>query len=85
VFAPEDIAEAFAACRSVTIPNQLRRRLRGHRPDLVAEFRALAPHRPPVRIQVWNMRRAVVTASVVLAALLAVFVVDVYARTAGLL
>jgi tRNA A-37 threonylcarbamoyl transferase component Bud32 len=85
LFAPEDIAEAFAACRSITIPSQLRRRLRDHPVDRVEKFRALAPHRPPVRIQVWNMRRAVVTASVIAAALLAVVVVYVYARTAGLL
>ena len=85
LFAPEDIAEAFAACRSVTIPSQLRQRLRGHPVDLLTEFRALAPHRPPVRIQVWNMRRAAVTASVITAALLAVVVGYVYGRTAGLL
>ena len=85
LFAPDDIAEAFAACRSITIPTQLRRRLRNHRPDLVAQFRELAPHRPPVRIQVWNMRRALVTASVVTAAVLAIVLMYVYARTAGLL
>jgi tRNA A-37 threonylcarbamoyl transferase component Bud32 len=85
LFAPEDIAEAFAACRSITIPTQLRGRLRVHRPELVEEFRRLAPERPPVPIQVWTMRRMAITASVAVAVLAAIALMYAYARVAGLL
>jgi len=83
-FAADDIAEAFAATRSVTLPTQLRNRLRADSRDLVAEFRRLAPRRQPVSIQLWSVRRVGVTAMVLLAALLAVGLVASYARLAGL-
>ncbi len=60
-FAQEDIAEAFAATRSVTLPSQSRsslamlRKERGI--DIVEEFRALAPRREPISIQRWGLRR----------------------------
>jgi tRNA A-37 threonylcarbamoyl transferase component Bud32/membrane-associated phospholipid phosphatase len=72
-FAPEDIAEAFAATRSVTLPSQSRSSLalfkkeRGI--DLVEEFRKLAPPAEPISIQRWSHRRIRVT----LGAALAVF------------
>ncbi len=60
-FAPEDIAEAFAATRSITIPTQtqsmLRSRLRADQKDVLARFRALAPPREPITIQRWGSRR----------------------------
>ena len=57
-FAPDDIAEAFAASRSVTIPAQLRARLRadGPRPPRHVSP-ASRPHRPPIAIQRWSVRR----------------------------
>ncbi len=70
VFDPHEIAEAFAAAGSVTIPRQLHRLLAGA--DLVAEFRALAPYHAPIAIQRWSVRRvrlAVATAAGVLGAL----------------
>jgi tRNA A-37 threonylcarbamoyl transferase component Bud32 len=85
VFAPDDLAEAFAASRSVTIPTQLRSRLRADGRDLLAQFRALAPDRRPVRIQLWTMRRVGVTTCVLLAVALAAIAVYAYARLAGLL
>jgi tRNA A-37 threonylcarbamoyl transferase component Bud32/membrane-associated phospholipid phosphatase len=85
VFAPEDVAEAFAACRSVTIPTQLRARLRADGRDLIGRFRALAPERPTVPIQLWTLRRIGVTACVVLAVLLASVAIYAYASLAGLL
>ncbi len=84
-FAPEDVAEAFAASRSVTIPTQLRTRLRADGRDLVARFRVLAPPRPPVRIQLWTLRRVAVTVGMLLAVALAVVSAYAYARLAGLL
>jgi tRNA A-37 threonylcarbamoyl transferase component Bud32 len=85
LFALDDLAEAFAASRSVTIPTQLRARLRADGRDLLGRFRALAPARPPVHIQLWTMRRFGVSACVLLAAAFAAGAVYTYARLAGLL
>jgi tRNA A-37 threonylcarbamoyl transferase component Bud32 len=86
VFSPEEIAEAFAASRGVTIPSQLRARLRAHGDDLAARFRSLAPPAPPVSIQRWTLRRAVLTLAVVaaLAAAVTAAVVAANLRLAGL-
>jgi tRNA A-37 threonylcarbamoyl transferase component Bud32 len=84
-FAPDDIAEAFAASRSITLPTQLRARLRADGRDLVGRFRALAPERAPVRIQVWGVRRVAVTLGVVALLLLAGLLVAAYVEVAGLL
>ncbi|HSF84433.1 MAG TPA: tetratricopeptide repeat protein [Acidimicrobiia bacterium] len=59
-FAPGDIAEAFAATRSVTIPSQSRSQLKAKRRegrDLIQQFRQLAPAREPIAIQRWSARR----------------------------
>jgi hypothetical protein len=85
VFAPADIAEAFAATRSVTIPSQLRARLKADGCDLIGDFRRLAPDRPPVSVQLWSARRVAVTAGVVLAMVAAAVAVISYAETTGLL
>lgn len=85
LFAPEDVAEAFAACRGITIPSQLRSRLRRDPRDLMGAFRRLAPARPPVPIQLWTLRRVAVTLSVLLAAVVALWGVYFYAQVAGLL
>jgi tRNA A-37 threonylcarbamoyl transferase component Bud32 len=84
-FAPEDIAEGFAACRSVTLPSQLRTRLRADPRDLVGTFRRLAPERAPVRIQLWSLHRVLIVLATLLAAAAAVAGVYAYARVAGLL
>jgi tRNA A-37 threonylcarbamoyl transferase component Bud32 len=60
-FSPEEIAEAFAATRGVASPTQLRSMMKQDGRDLIAEFRALAPHREPVRIQRWSVRRLLLT------------------------
>jgi serine/threonine protein kinase len=61
LFAPDDIAEAFAATRGITIPSQSRSALTSHRReegiDLLSRFRELAPHREPITIQRWSARR----------------------------
>jgi tRNA A-37 threonylcarbamoyl transferase component Bud32 len=84
-FAPQDVAEAFAACRSITVPTQLRARIRADGRDLVALFGALAPPRSPVAIQLWTVRRVLVTLAVLLTAAGAVAALAVYARVANLL
>jgi hypothetical protein len=58
-FSDEELAEAFAATRGLTMPSQLRRMLRAQGRDLHEDFLALLPYRlPPVRIQRWSWRRA---------------------------
>jgi tRNA A-37 threonylcarbamoyl transferase component Bud32 len=84
VFTPEELGEAFAASRGVTIPSQLRSLLRRRDDDLLARLRELAPATPPVAIQRWSLRRAVLTLAVVASAALAVALVVVNLRLAGL-
>jgi hypothetical protein len=56
-FSEDDIAEAFAASRGVTIPSALRAALDQDGRNLVDCFRRLAPTRRPVAIQRWSLRR----------------------------
>ena len=84
VFSSDEIGEAFAASRGVTIPAQLRSLLRRRDDDLLARFRELAPPTPPVAIQRWSLRRAVLTMAVVAGAALAIALVAVNLRLAGL-
>jgi serine/threonine protein kinase len=71
-FSDEEIAEAFAATRGLTMPSQLRRMLRAQGRDLHADFLQLLPYRlPPVRIQRWTLRRVGLSVVTVLAAVLA--------------
>jgi membrane-associated phospholipid phosphatase/tRNA A-37 threonylcarbamoyl transferase component Bud32 len=69
-FAPEDIAEAFAATRSVTMPTQSRSSLallkKQQGIDVVEEFRRLAPDTEPISIQRWSPRRLRLTAGAVI-------------------
>jgi membrane-associated phospholipid phosphatase/tRNA A-37 threonylcarbamoyl transferase component Bud32 len=61
-FSEEEIAEAFAATRGLTMPSQLRRMLRQQGKDLHGDFLRLLPYRlPPIRIQRWTWRRVVLT------------------------
>jgi tRNA A-37 threonylcarbamoyl transferase component Bud32 len=85
LFAPEDIAEAFAASRGVTIPSGLRSRLRADGRDLTARFCELAPERPPVPVQLWSLKRVGVTVGVLGLLGLAGALVVTYVRLAGLL
>lgn len=72
LFSPEEIAEAFAATHSVTMPSQSRNFLRKAQPDLIARFRELAPNSRPVAIQRWTWRRIGLTLTVLLVGLLTV-------------
>jgi len=66
IFSPDDVAEAFAATQSITIPSQTRSLLRAHRRDsridLVETFRAMAPPRERISLQRWTSRRVGMTA-----------------------
>jgi DNA-binding NarL/FixJ family response regulator/tRNA A-37 threonylcarbamoyl transferase component Bud32 len=74
LFEPEEVAEAFAATRGVTMPSQLRAMLRKDGRDLLEEFRVLVPRRPPITIQRWSVRRILLTVEVLgfLGALIAI-------------
>jgi hypothetical protein len=85
IFAAEDVAEAFAASRSITVPTQLRTRLRADGRDLVGTFRALAPDRRPVAIQLWTLRRMAVTSAAALGLAVGAFALYLYLRLTGLL
>jgi hypothetical protein len=72
-FSDEEIAEAFAATRGLTMPTQLRRMLRQQGRDLHAHFLELLPYRlPPVRIQLWSWRRVMLTIAALFGAILGV-------------
>ncbi|RBY78141.1 hypothetical protein DQ238_13140 [Geodermatophilus sp. TF02-6] len=74
-FSDEEIAEAFAATRGLTMPTQLRRSLRADGRDLHARFLRLLPYRlPPVRIQRWSWRRIGLSLVVLLTLLLGALV-----------
>ena len=58
LFTVEEITEAFAATRGLTMPSQLRNLMRAQGRDLHAEFLELLPERPrPIAIQRWSIRR----------------------------
>jgi len=58
LFTVEEITEAFAATRGLTMPSQLRNLIREQGRDLHAEFLQLLPERPrPIAIQRWSIRR----------------------------
>jgi tRNA A-37 threonylcarbamoyl transferase component Bud32 len=64
-FSPDDIAEAFASTRSVTVPSQSRSFLtalkRKEGIDVISRFRDLAPKREPISTQRWSLRRVLLT------------------------
>ena len=61
-FTADDIAEAFAASRGITLPSQVRRELKADSRDLLAEFRSMGPARKRVAIQRWSVQRVLFTA-----------------------
>jgi membrane-associated phospholipid phosphatase len=88
-FAPEDIAEAFAATRSVTMPSQSRSSLallkKEQGIDVVEEFRRLAPDTEPISIQRWSPRRLRLTAAAVILGIFLIYRVIEEIRGGGLL
>ena len=67
-FSEDEIAEAFAASRGVTLPSALRAGVKQDGRALLMRFRELAPDCEPVAIQRWSMRRIGLTAWVALVA-----------------
>ena len=61
-FSDDEIAEAFACTRGLTMPSQLRHLIRQQGRDLHGEFLRLLPYQlPPVKIQRWSVRRVALT------------------------
>jgi hypothetical protein len=56
-FSPDEIAEGFAATHGITVPTQLRQKMKEDGRDLIGAFRALAPKRERISIQRWSARR----------------------------
>lgn len=83
-FAPDDIAEAFAATHGITIPTRLRNAMRADGRDLVRELRSLSPPRPPIAIQLWSFRRIALTIGLLLGLVVVIASAAGYARIAGL-
>ena len=73
-FTPEELAEAFAATRGVASPTQLRTSMKRDPRDLLAEFRALAPPRPPIALQRWGARRVALAGLMLVALVAAVWI-----------
>jgi tRNA A-37 threonylcarbamoyl transferase component Bud32 len=72
-FTVEEISEAFAATRGLTMPSQLRGMMRAQGRNLHAEFIKLLPDPPrPIAIQRYSARRLGLTLAVLVGALLAV-------------
>ena len=85
-FRDDEIAEAFAATRGITMPSQLRKMMREQGRDLHAEFVRLLPERPaPIAIQHWSLRRVGLTVGVVVGAVLTFVLVGSSLNAAGLL
>lgn len=72
LFTPDDIAEAFAAARGVASPTQLRVAMKRDGRNLLAQFRQLAPTRPPISLQRWSLRRVGLAVGLVLVVAFAV-------------
>src|SRR4029077_10848 len=72
-FTPSELSEAFAAPRGVASPTQLRAFMKRDPRDLLGEFRALAPHRPPIVLQRWSIRRVALAAAMLAIITAAVF------------
>ncbi len=76
IFSDDEIGEAFAVARSVTIPGELRTAIKSGPDDLLARNRQLAAPRQPIGIQRWTPRRisalvAVIGGAAVIARLIA--------------
>jgi tRNA A-37 threonylcarbamoyl transferase component Bud32 len=88
-FAPEDIAEAFAATRSITLPSQSRSSLtllkKEQGIDVVEQFREIAPYTEPISIQRWSPRRVRLAAGAAIVAVVAIVLVAQQVLGNGLL
>jgi tRNA A-37 threonylcarbamoyl transferase component Bud32 len=84
-FSVQEVSEAFAATRGLTMPSQLRRMLRAQGRDLHGEFLQLLPEPPrPVAIQRFTPRRIGLTFVLVAAVILVALAVNLNLWPLGL-
>jgi membrane-associated phospholipid phosphatase/serine/threonine-protein kinase RIO1 len=83
-FTPDEIAEAFAATRGITMPSQSRAMLKKGKRDIVRSFRELAPARRPISIQRWSARRVGLMVTCLVAAFIIVLMTQSNLAGAGL-
>jgi tRNA A-37 threonylcarbamoyl transferase component Bud32 len=77
-FSVQEVSEAFAATRGLTMPSQLRRMLRAQGRDLHGEFLRLLPERPrPIAIQRFTPRRIGLTLAVVIGGLALAYLAEI--------
>jgi tRNA A-37 threonylcarbamoyl transferase component Bud32 len=84
-FDRDELAEAFAATSSLTIPRQLRRLVDASGRDYVTEFRELLPRHERIRVQRWSLRRVLLAAGTLGGALAVTALVALNLRAGGLL
>ena len=82
-FTPDDVAEAFAATRGVTVPSQLRTMLMQDERSLAKEFSLLSPARRRIPVQRWTLRRLALTGGLVTGAVVALATTLQHLRSAG--
>jgi tRNA A-37 threonylcarbamoyl transferase component Bud32 len=84
-FSVQEVSEAFAATRGLTMPSQLRRLLRAQGRDLHGEFLKLLPEPPrPISIQRFTPRRLGLTFVLVAAVILVALAVNLNLQPLGL-
>ena len=82
-FTSDDVAEAFAATRGVTVPSQLRGMVKRDEPDLAEEFSSLAPPRRLIPIQRWTLRRLTLASALLAGVTVALVTSVLNLRAAG--
>ena len=82
-FTPEDVAEAFAATKGVTVPGQLRVMVMADERPLAKEFSLRAPFRSRIPVQRWTIRRLALTAALIGGAAIAIGTAVLSLRIAG--
>src|SRR5207245_4874359 len=83
LFTPDDVAEAFAATRGVTVPSQLRAMVMRDERSLAKEFSLLAPARRRIPVQRWTLRRLALTGALFAGAVVALATTLQHLRSAG--
>jgi hypothetical protein len=82
-FTPDDIAEAFAATKGVTVPGQLRAMVMADPRHLAKEFSQRAPNRRRIPVQRWTIRRLTLSAVLAGVAVAAVITAILSLKAAG--
>ena len=82
-FTPDDIAEAFAATKGVTVPGQLRAMVMADPRPLAKDFSRRAPDRSRIPVQRWTIRRLLLSAILAGVALAAVVSAVLSLKAAG--